>query len=110
MPLVRDCSCRGDSGFAHLSCLTTYAEQKSKRAGEEDMNMGAFSEPWGICNNCKQNFQGQLAIDLSSAFISFAEATYSHEGDSKYDRLKVMASLRCKIIALSYESETISDT
>ena len=42
MPLVRDCSCRGDSGFAHLSCLTTYAEQKSKRAGEEDMNMGHF--------------------------------------------------------------------
>ena len=39
MPLVRDCSCRGDSGFAHLSCLKTYAEQKSKRAGEEDMNI-----------------------------------------------------------------------
>jgi hypothetical protein len=30
--LVRDCSCRGDSaGFAHLSCLTKYAEQKCKK-------------------------------------------------------------------------------
>jgi hypothetical protein len=29
-PLVRDCSCRGDSaGFAHLSCIIQYAEQKS---------------------------------------------------------------------------------
>jgi hypothetical protein len=25
---VRDCSCRGDSGFAHLDCLVKYAEQK----------------------------------------------------------------------------------
>jgi E3 ubiquitin-protein ligase DOA10 len=41
-PLVRDCSCRGDSaGFAHFSCLTTYAEQKCKVAD-------VFSEPWKI--------------------------------------------------------------
>lgn len=29
-PLRRDCSCRGQSGFAHLSCLEQYAAQKSK--------------------------------------------------------------------------------
>ena len=28
-PLVRDCACRGDSGWAHLSCLVDYAESKS---------------------------------------------------------------------------------
>ena len=28
MPLVRDCSCRGN---AHFSCLTKYAEQKCKQ-------------------------------------------------------------------------------
>jgi hypothetical protein len=42
MPLVRNCSCRGDSaGFAHLSCLEKYAEQKCKQAGESAM--GAFT-------------------------------------------------------------------
>ena len=32
-PLVRDCSCRGESGFAHFSCpcLTKYAEQNAER-------------------------------------------------------------------------------
>jgi hypothetical protein len=31
-PLVRDCSCRGDSaGFAHLSCLTTMLNKNARR-------------------------------------------------------------------------------
>jgi hypothetical protein len=105
MPLVRDCSCRGDSaGFAHLSCLTTYAEQKCKRAGDRDHD--AFTEPWETCNNCKQPFQNQLAIDLSSALVSLSEVTYGHEESSKWDKMKVMAALRVKIKALS---ERITD-
>jgi len=53
-----------------------------------------------MCNNCKQPFQGQLAIDLASAFRSFAEATYSHQGNSKLDKMKVMFALRFKISAI----------
>ena len=100
LSLVRDCSCRGDSaGFAHLNCLVTYAEQKCRAANYIDME--AFTEPWHKCNNCKQPFQNQLAIDLASAFISFTEATYGHPGNSKWDKLKVMAALRIKIMSLS---------
>lgn len=100
MPLVRDCSCRGDSaGFAHLSCLEKYTEQKCKHA--VDGNTVAFSEPWHKCNNCRQLFQGQLAIDLASACVSFAEATYGHPSCSKWDKLKVIESLRLKIDALN---------
>ena len=99
MPLVRDCSCRGDSaGFAHLSCLEKYTEQKCKHA--VDGNTVAFSEPWHKCNNCRQPFQGQLAIDLA-ACVSFAEATYGHPSCSKWDKLKVIESLRLKIDALN---------
>ena len=29
-PLRRDCSCRGGSGWAHLSCIVEYSKQKSK--------------------------------------------------------------------------------
>ena len=97
---VRDCSCRGDSaGFAHLSCLTKYAEQKCKQADDQDM--AAFAEPWKKCNNCKQPFQGQLSIDMASAYLSHAEATYGHPDSSKWDKIKVMNSLRSKIMALS---------
>ena len=100
MPLVRDCSCRGDSaGFAHLSCLEKYTEQKCKHA--VDGNTVAFSEPWHKCNNCRQLFQGQLAIDLASTCVSFAEATYGHPSCSKWDKLKVIESLRLKIDALN---------
>lgn len=98
MPLVRDCSCRGDSaGFAHLDCLIKYAEQKSKGASI----LGAFDEPWRVCNNCTQLFQNQLSTDMASAFVSFAEATYGHPGNSKWDRLKIMSALQLKINALN---------
>ena len=75
---VRDCSCRGDSaGFAHLSCLAKYAEQKCKEGLKDDGDTGlAFCKPWNFCNTCKQPFQNQLAVDLASAFVSFTEATY----------------------------------
>jgi hypothetical protein len=99
-PPLRDCSCRGDSaGFAHLSCLTKYAKQKCKQAG--DRQIADFYIPWEICSNCKQPFQGQLAIDLASAFVEFAEATYGHgEGNSKWDKLKVMTAFKSNIISL----------
>ena len=97
-PLVRDCSCRGDSGFAHLSCLAQYAEQKCKAAGDGDFD--AFSTPWYTCNNCKQPFQNQLSVDLASAFVEFAQATYDNRGSRKWDKLRVMESLRLNIVAL----------
>ena len=99
MPLVRDCSCRGDSaGFVHFSCLVMYAEQKSKQADEGDMD--AFTEPWEKCTNCKQPFMGQLSVDVASDFVSFAEATYGHEGSNMWDKMNVLAALRTKIEVL----------
>jgi hypothetical protein len=93
-PLVRDCSCRGDTaGFAHLSCIIDYAEQKSKQAAD----LGAFSTPWDKCNNCNQPFQNQVALDLSSAFVSFAEEAYGYPGNGKCDKLKVLTGLQSKI-------------
>ena len=95
-PLVRDCSCRGDTaGFAHLSCIIEYAEQKSKQAADSDPT--GFSTPWAKCNNCTQPFQNQVALDLSSAFISFAEEAYEFPGNGMWDKLKVMTGPRCKI-------------
>ena len=38
-----------------------------------------------------------MALDLSSAFISFAEEAYNFLGKGKWDKVKVMTSLRCKI-------------
>ena len=92
-PLVRDCYCRGDSaGFAHQSCIVQFNEQKSKEATAKDdpssFNAVTFAEYWRTCPNCKQRYQKQLSVDLTSAFVSFAERAYGHDGNSDMDKLE----------------------
>ena len=61
--LRRDCACRGtDAGFVHLSCLTNYAETKSKQA--RDMN--ECIKPWRECPSCHQKYQNELAVDIAT--------------------------------------------
>ena len=67
--------------------------------------MNEFIEPWRFCNNCKQPFQNQLAVDLASAFVSFTEATYGHAGISKWDKMKVMTALCLKIEVLTSSTD-----
>jgi hypothetical protein len=83
--------------------MTKYAEQKSKKVvdGNSQSSFAAFAEPWQNCNNCKQLFQNQLAVDLASAYAKFTYATYGQHGNSKWDKLKVMDSLCVQIVALS---------
>ena len=71
-PLVRNCSCSGNmAGFTHISCIIEYAKQKSKHTADSDLT--GFSTPWLKCNNCNQDFQNQLSLELSSAFVLFAK-------------------------------------
>jgi hypothetical protein len=83
--LVRDCrSCRGDNaGFVHLSCIIQYAEQMSKQAKGRDLS--AFEELWKTCPSCKQPYQYQLSMDLSSRFVSFVDVTYGYPGNGESD-------------------------
>ena len=99
-PLVRDCSCRGDAaGFVHLPCLIEYAEQKSRQATTDSPDFIAvtFADPWKKCLNCHQPYQNKLALDLGSAFVSFADATYGHTEDMTWDKLRVITALQAKI-------------
>ena len=96
-PLVRDCSCRGEAGFAHLSCIVKFAEQKSQQAADVDADLDVFTDPWYVCTNCKQPFRNRLSRDLSSAFVSFAEEGHVHPGNSVDDKLKVMVALKLNV-------------
>ncbi|KAL3761499.1 hypothetical protein ACHAWU_006529 [Discostella pseudostelligera] len=92
--IVRDCACRGnDAGFAHMSCIIRYAEQKCEQA----VNSEEFVAPWGKCPNCDQNYQNDLSIDLSDAFVSFAKRKYEYPGNHPYDKMKVMEALKHQI-------------
>ena len=73
-PIVRDCSCRGSSGFAHLSCIVKYAESKSEQMGHSFHK--DCQELWVTCPGCKQNYGHALAIDMADAFYSFTMKTF----------------------------------
>lgn len=105
-PLIRECSCRGNAGFAHLSCIVKYAKVKSERAGRD---MGAFEQYWETCPNCDQNYRGQVAQDLSSAFVQFAEAAYDQPGNDDLDKIKVLTALRLNIDVRTKNLEFDSD-
>jgi len=83
---VRDCSCRGSTGFAHLSCIVEYAKQKSQQDAK------AFLAPWETCPNCNQLYQNQLSLDVASG-----EKAYNYPGNDKWDKIRVMAALHSKI-------------
>jgi hypothetical protein len=63
MPLVRDCSCRGASGFAHQPCIIAFAAQKSKGvvvdydSSFDESQINKFMESWETCINCNNPFR-----------------------------------------------------
>mmetsp|Transcript_30891 Transcript_30891/g.65290 ORF Transcript_30891/g.65290 Transcript_30891/m.65290 type:complete len:494 (-) Transcript_30891:143-1624(-) len=82
-PLVRDCACHGESaGFAHLSCIIQYAKGKSWSAFPSTPHLARgktmmiidFTRAWQICPNCNQMYNKELALDLATAFLIFAES------------------------------------
>jgi hypothetical protein len=83
-PLRRDCACRGtDAGFVHLSCLTNYAETKSKQTTE----MNDFIMPWNSCPNCHQDYRNDLAVDIASKFVSFVRQQYPQDTQRQVESL-----------------------
>jgi hypothetical protein len=51
--LVRGCSCRGASGFAHVSCLARQAEVAVERGA-----VGERFDRWHTCGLCEQKYHG----------------------------------------------------
>jgi hypothetical protein len=83
-PLRRDCACRGtDAGFVHLSCLTGYAETKSKQS--RDMN--EFIQSWHTCPSCHQEYQNELAIDIANKFVQFVRRQYPDDTQRQVEAL-----------------------
>ena len=59
--LVRGCSCRGASGFAHVSCLARGAQV----AVERDADTGMAR--WRTCGLCEQRYHGVVSCALGWA-------------------------------------------
>ena len=59
--LVRGCSCRGESGFAHVSCLARQAQVAVERGG------GPRFDRWYSCGLCEQEYHGDVRCALGWA-------------------------------------------
>jgi hypothetical protein len=87
-PLRRDCACRGtDAGFVHLSCLTGFAETKSKAWDGRDTN--ELVTPWVRCPSCDQYYQNELAVDIASKFVSFVRRQYPRNTQMQVEALLI---------------------
>jgi len=84
-PLIRNCSCRGSSGFAHLSCIINYAEKMSRDAHERGEYPVVF---FRTCPSCKQNYQDDVESMLVKAELEFVEREYKNNHLLYIDALK----------------------
>ena len=74
---VRGCACRGEAGFAHLSCLARNAQTTVDRIPPShvaiiktmfdiDLLMGIYGK-WGTCGLCHQDFTENVRLALGWA-------------------------------------------
>jgi len=66
--LVRDCSCRGDSGYAHTRCIVKSAETHSNNNTD---NWLQCRLRWTTCPNCNGRYKNELAYSLSVRFTDY---------------------------------------
>ena len=52
--LVRGCACRGENGFAHVSCLAQGAQAAVQRVAQNGWKR------WSTCGLCKQDYHLSL--------------------------------------------------
>ena len=81
--LQRGCACRGDdSGWAHVSCLSSYAQKRSEKAYAANIGTAsskpaqfieAMKHAWLKCPTCMQTFTGGMLSDMSIAFSDSCE-------------------------------------
>jgi len=69
--LVRDCSCRGNSGFAHTRCIVESAITHSNNNSD---NWLECRKGWTECSLCNEGYKNQLGLDLSFRFIGYLQS------------------------------------
>ena len=83
-PLVRECSCRGTSGWAHVSCIIDWASNNERnKTSSTGSATTAVDDGFMVCPNCKQMYQKGLKSELSKAQVAFVEQEYGlDDGDN----------------------------
>eukprot|EP00984_Skeletonema_dohrnii_P013938 scaffold5837_cov98-Skeletonema_dohrnii-CCMP3373.AAC.10 len=107
-PLVRNCSCRGSSGFAHLSCIIEYAENMARQiiggVANAAVREHGYIRAFFKCPNCKQDYQDDLKYDILKAFVAFNTATFPE--NNGLNKGLLMTTMRNRLRGLDASIET----
>ena len=72
----RDCSCIGQQGYAHFTCLVQHIKISSTNNNSDaEVNR----QPWCVCPWCHQPFVAELARDLAVEYMDFVEIHGNHQ-------------------------------
>ncbi len=90
--LVRGCSCRGGSGFAHISCLARQANIQFGQhlaVNQRSNDTRDVFLRWVDCRLCEQTFHGPVAKAMARACVS----TYAGRAPDDGVRISTMNAL-----------------
>ena len=93
-PLLRNCACRGDAGWAHVTCLAEFAASKVTEAQQKQdfvnwlglVNVGPF---WEHCILCKTPYMQNVGAAMAEAFVK----QYAHLPDTNQLRFLSLYAL-----------------
>ena len=89
---MRMCSCRGTSGFAHVSCLAEEAKILWAEAEENHVDGDALQARWNrwhVCSLCEQEYHGVVMSALGWACWK----TYVARPEADMSRINAMTTL-----------------
>ena len=101
--LVRECSCRGTVGFAHVSCLAEQAKILVEEALENNLREDKW-ERWYLCGLCKQYHHGVVRCALGWAYWK----TYLGRPETDVVRSCAMTQLGNGLAAAHHNEDTLS--
>ena len=90
-PLLRNCACRGDAGWAHVACLAKFATSKAMEAEaqREQDHSAHIASFWDNCILCKTPYMQNMALAMAEAFVK----QYEHLPDTNKLRFFSLYSL-----------------
>ena len=86
-PLLRNCTCRGDAGWAQVACLAKFAASKNTEA--EQKHDPSIKSPWEYCILCKTPHMQNMALAMAKALVKL----YEYLPDTNELRLASLYSL-----------------
>ena len=84
-PLLRNCACRGDAGWAHIACLAEFAASKFTEL-QQKQDPSKF---WENCIICKTPHMQYMGVAMAEAFVK----RYEHFPDTNELRFSSLYSL-----------------